>query len=365
MANQKKVAGMPRVEKEKYKCTCCGEKYTDQERNFYQSNSLLFKGNNGRISICKKCVIDLYAFLVEKTEDTKQALYYLCRLLDVYFDSSLYHSVEQQARNSNSNISQIYMQKVNSLSQYAGLTFENSTTFDGKKNESVIIKSQENENVWSDDDLKNKEDVIRMVGYDPFENENPTDQKYLYNTLVDFLDQDTLDDSFKLPIVIEIVKSFNQIDKLNQALALLTADISNIQSQTGGVKTLVEAKEKIYRSVLAMAKDNGISVNHNNNRSKGANTLNGMVKKLFEIGLSTAEVNLYDLETSESIKQIADISNRSIREQLLFDENDYTDMIAQQSNLIKKLDSELMKVKEENRLLRITNSMLQGNKVGE
>ena len=36
----------------------------------------------------------------------------------------------------------------------------------------------------------------------------------------------------------------NQIDKINQALALLTADVNNIQSQTGGIKTLIEAKEK-------------------------------------------------------------------------------------------------------------------------
>ena len=179
------------------------------------------------------------------------------------------------------------------------------------------------------------------------------DKKYLCNALVDFLDQDTVDDSFKLPICIEIVKSFNQIDKVNQALALMTADISNMSNQVGGVKSLVEAKEKIYRSVLAMAKDNGISVNHNNNKSKGGNTLNGTVKKLNEIGLSTAELNLFDLETCDAMKQIADFSNKSIVEQLMFDENDYTDMISQQRDLIKKLDDELIKLREDNRLMKI------------
>ena len=358
MARTKSVAkpntSMPQVEKETYRCPCCDKKYTNQETGFYQSNSLLIKNNNGRMYICRKCVIELYAYLVETYEDTKKALYLLCRWLDIYFDANLYSSAEQQARNSNGNIAQAYITKVNSLPQYSGLTFIHSSSMDGQKNEFIPPSETEMEiKSWLEDDICNKDDVIRLVGYDPFENENPLDKKYLYNTLVDFLDQDTVDDSFKLPICIEIVKSFNQIDKINQALALITSDVNNISSQVGGVKTLVEAKEKIYRSILAMAKDNGISVNHNNSKSKGGNTLNGIVKKLNEIGLSTAELNLFDLETCEAMKQIADFSNRSIIEQLMFDENDYTDMISQQRDLIKKLDDELIKLREDNRLMKI------------
>jgi hypothetical protein len=350
---EKKV---PQEKKEKvfFKCVCCGQE-KEQEKNFYKTASILMKNNNNRMIVCKQCVIDLYAYLVNKYDDCKVALYFLCRLLDVYFESTLYYSAEQQANNSESNIAQIYFQKVNSLPQYFGKTFFESAPLDSNVNTNIFETEIELE--LNIDDKRNKEDVIRMVGYDPFENENPPDKRYLYNTLVDYLDESTLEDSFKLATCIEIVKSFNQIDKINQALALITSDINNIQSQTGGVKTLVESKEKIYRSVLAMAKDNGISVNHNNNKSKGGNTLNGIVKKLNEIGLSTAEVNLFDLETCEAMKQIADFSNKSIMEQLIWDENDYTDIITQQRELIKKIDDELIKLKEDNRLLKIQLNM--------
>ena len=340
----------PKKEKIMFKCVCCG-KDKNQEKDYYKSNSLLLKANNQRMVVCKQCCIDLFVYVVNKYDDCKTALYFLCRLLDVYFDSSLYHSAEQQANNSNSNIAQIYFQKCNSLPQYSSLTFFDSTPFEFDKNANIFeseIKLELNE-----EDKKNKEDVIRIIGYNPFEHENTIDQKYLYNTLIDYLDQDTVDDKFKLVVCIEIVKSFNQIDKINQALTLLTADVNNIQSQTGGVKSLIEAKEKVYRSILAMAKDNGISVNHNNNKSKGGNTLNGIVKKLNEVGLSTAEINLFDLETCEAMKQIADFSNKSILDQLMFDENDYVDMLSQQRDLIKKLDDELIKVKENYRLLKI------------
>ena len=359
---KKSVVNTPQSKKEdnKFKCVCCGE-LKNKEKDFYLSNSYILKSNNQRMVICRQCCVEFYEYLVRKHEDCKIALYYACRVLDLYFDASLYSSVEMQAKNGGNNIFSIYMQKVNSLHQYASKTFNDSTLLD------VVISNNipdQNNIKLTEEDKQNENDVIRIVGYDPFENENPVDKKYLYNTLIDYLDQETVDDSFKLPIVIEIVKSFNQIDKLNQALTIITSDINNVANQVGGVKSLFEAKEKIYRSILAMAKDNGISVNHNNNKSKGGNTLNGMVKKLNEIGLSSAEVNLFNLETCEAMKQIADFSNKSILEQLMFDENDYTDMISQQRDLIKKLDSELMKIKEENRLLIIANTMLKDTKGG-
>jgi len=345
---------LPLIEKEIYKCPSCGTKYKDQEKNFYKSSSILIRGNNNRMVICKKCIIDLYSYLVDKYEDTKIALYFLCRLTDTYFDANLYPSVAQQATNSNSNISGIYFQKINSLPQYMSKTFFDSTHIETDSNNNVFkINASKNSEDLSESDIRNKDDVIRMLGYNPFENENPLDNKYLFNTLVDFLDEATLEDSLKSIVVVEIVKSFNQIDKINQALALMTADISNVSSQVGGVKSLITAKKEIYSSILSMAKDNGISVNHNNNRSKGGNTLNGIVRKLNEIGMDAAEINLFDLQTCDAMKQIADLSNRSILDQLMLDENDYSDMIAQQNQMIQNLNTNLNKAEESNRLLKI------------
>ena len=349
---KKATTNIIQVKKEKvmFKCVCCGID-KNQEKEYYKSNSLILKSTNSRMVVCRQCVVDLYTYLVGKHNDCKIALYFLCRLLDVYFESSLYYSAEQQANNSNSNIAQIYFQKVNSLPQYGSRTFSESTPLESDKNINIFeteIKLDTNE-----EDQRNKEDVIRMVGYDPFENDNPMDKKYLYNTLVDFLDESTLEDSFKLPIVIEIVKSFNQIDKLNQALTLMTSDISNVQNQVGGVKSLFETKDKIYRAILAMAKDNGISVNHATNKSKGAGTLSGIIKQLQEKGFMEVEVNLFDIETCEGMKQVADISNNSILKQLQFDENDYTFMINEQRNLLQNLQKKNIKLEEENRLLKI------------
>ena len=81
----------------------------------------------------------------------------------------------------NSSIFAIYLQKCNSLPQYFGKTFSESSPLESNTNTNIFeteIKLDTNE-----EDKKNKEDVIRMVGYDPFEHENAIDQKYLQSQL--------------------------------------------------------------------------------------------------------------------------------------------------------------------------------------
>jgi hypothetical protein len=194
-----------------------------------------------------------------------------------------------------------------------------------------------------------------MLNYDPFEFEAKEDKRHLYNKLVDFLDEGTLEDNFKLPTVIEIVKGFNQIDKINNAISAITSDAKNLVKNTGAINSLIGSKEKILKTCLALAKDNGISVNHNNTKSKGAGTLTGIIKTLQEKGFEEASVNLFDIETCEGMLQVANISNQSIMKQLNFDENDYTNMILDQRQMIQDLDAKVIRLEEENRLLKIEN----------
>ncbi|MED3562262.1 hypothetical protein [Bacillus xiapuensis] len=342
-------------------CSCCGKEKNSDE--FYASKSYINK-HTGKLSICKKCtwdyvVTDDNGYDIEKMKD-------LLQMIDKPMSAFILESSEEEGNRDSKNVFKCYMKNLG-MRQYIHLRGKdgdsNTNNNQNKVIEHDVVVRNELPKIKveiTETDLKNRDDVLRMLGYDPFETENESDKVYLYNRLVDFLDESTLEDSFKLPAVIEIVKSFNQIDKINLAIANLTSDISRVSDNVGSVNSLITAKEKMLKSVLALAKDNGISVNHNNNKSKGGNTLNGIVKKLNEIGLSSSELNLFDLETCESMKQIADFSNRSILDQLMLDENDYTDMIAQQREMINELDSKLIKEEEDNRLLKIEIAKLQG-----
>jgi len=76
------------------------------------------------------------------------------------------------------------------------------------------------------------------------------------------------------------------------------------------------------------------------------------MKEMAEHGFSEIEVNLFDIKTSEAFKQIDEISNTNISNQLTLDNNEYTDIIKEQRELIQKYDNELEYLKEENRILK-------------
>jgi hypothetical protein len=273
----------------------------------------------------------------------------MCQLVDVYFDTIVYDGAEKQAVDSNTNICKIYMQKINSLPQYRNKTFADSPACEFDLH--IAKKDEIDEDGFTDEDKRNKEDVLTLLGYDPFSSENEEDKKFLYNTLNGYLDEETLQDGFQISAIIEIVKSFNQLELINRNIAQLNSskDLSNSTQ----IKTLIETKSKLATQINNFAKANNISTSSSATKSKGANTLSGILKELRDKNIRESDVNLFDIRTCKAFRQVNDISNQSISAQLQFDENDYSDMINQQRAMIQSLQEKLDKEKEENRKLRV------------
>lgn len=338
-----------KAQKETLICTCCGKEKAIAN-GFYKSNSILFK-NKERIPICKDCIWTMYDEFMEESEDDEQlSLYRLCRLLDIPYLETPFQSACDEAAKQGGNTFKLYMKNINSLKQYASYTFENGDSID--KEERIEKENQAIEESLSDRDKQNELDVIKMLGYDPFETESFRDRKYLFNRLVDMLDDSTLEDNLLLMSIIEIVKGFNQIDKINEMISTLTSDLNKLSANNGGIKSLIDTKKNLMSTILKIAEDNGISTKFNTTKSKGAGTLTGIIKKLQDIGLEEAKINMYDIETSKAISQIADISHQSIMNQLMLNESDYTDMLAQQKDMIYSLDKKNMGLEEELRVLK-------------
>lgn len=98
--------------------------------------------------------------------------------------------------------------------------------------------------------------------------------------------------------------------------------------------------------------DNNISSAYSKNTKVGENTLTKKMKKLLDDDFEEIRVNLFDIKTSEAMKQVADISNRSIMDQLSLDGNDYTQMLKEQREMIVELTAKTDELKEENRNLK-------------
>lgn len=329
---------------------------------FYVSTDPLNK--SGLTPICKDCAKKLALKIgkdkVEHEPDKESvmlALRYLNKpFLNDLWDASVSESENLASGKVKSNAWTAYIKNV-AMGQYNCKTFFDSDIYFNDNDSDNIDSNDRNEKTLNDDIIdtftQNKKDTIRLLGYDPFEKEQPSDQPYLYASLIGYLDasEDANEDRLKTSSSIEIVKSFSHIEKINDVITTLMSDVKNMEKNISTIKNLEDTKNKITSSVLGLAKDNGISLKHSVNASKGENTWTGKVRKMKEMNLLEAETNLYDIEYSDGLKQVAEISDAAIIKQIRLDENDYNDMIIQQRELINKYKKKSDENEEKARVL--------------
>lgn len=346
------------------RCTDCGKIQTNQ--NFYIS-SLKSNKHTGRVCLCKNCLTNSLVSYLEETEDARLSIYYICRLMGfIYLDQIFESSYIEAGWKENYTIVQNglevwkkYIKTINSLKNYKGLSFENGEQIEVRLDVEVIeeinkgeIKLTEEELEQKLNDKQNKEDIIKIIGYDPFKNEKEEDKPYFYARLIDMIDENMKEDSMKLTSVISIIKSQKQVDKLDDAISEIMSNPIQMVERSGDIKSLSTTKKDMQKSILDTAKDNRISELYSGTKTAGANTLSGMVKKLKELNLSEAQVNLYDIETSLGMQQVARLSTKAIVEQLVFAENEYADMVSWQRSKLQEYENLYKKVAEENRKLK-------------
>lgn len=345
---------------EYFSCYMCGNVYKKSE--FYKCSDP--RCLTGISRICKNCAEKIVYKMDSEgkkqpptKESVKTALEYLDKpwIEDVWAASVVEYENKLSGK-PKSDVWNAYIKNI-SMKNYAGMCWRDG---DIDKNKPVFsderdIEAKEIQEMYE----VNKRTVLKAVGYDPFETALETDKPLMYNMLCGFLDESTNEDQMKLSACVELTQSFTQAERLNHVINGMQQTVDSIVANAAKIKALEETKNKIFSSALDLAKDNGISFKHSNNNSKGANTWTGKVKELKEMDLRSAELNAFDIGTSEGMQQVADISANAIAKQLAFDENDYTDIIKTQRELISKLQSEVDEHNEGYRILKRENKDLK------
>ena len=247
------------------------------------------------------------------------------------------------------------------MKQYNGLRWRDGDIFNTYVEDAKQVAALENGNKQGAQTLlegqevnsefeKNRDDVIRLLGYDPFEGEKLEDQPLLYSQLIGYLDAggDGNDDMMRTSSAITIVRGFSQQAKIDDKIAKAMAN-SNINPAE--IKTLLDSKQKISSTISQLAEQSCLSLKHNKNASKGENTWTGKIKKIKELNLREGEVNGFDLMTCKGMQQVMDLSNASILKQLALDESEYSDIVAEQRKLVTELTTERDSYKEICRIL--------------
>ena len=322
----------------------------------------------GIVPICKDCIRKIalswddnrkeYGACTKKS--VMEALEYLDRpFLENLWNSSYAEWADDTKERRRTTIWDCYIKNVG-LKNYNGMRWRDGDIFQtyiedakqvaalesgNKEAAQTLIDSQEVSNEFEN----NRKDVIRLLGYDPFEGEKIEDQPLLYSQLIGYLDLGgDNEDMMRTSSAITIVRGFLQQAKLDDKIAKSMAN-SNVNAAE--LKTLLDSKQKISSTISQLAEQSCLSLKHNKNASKGENTFTGIVKKLKEMDLRDAEVNAFDIGTAEGMRQVADISNASIMKQIRLDENDYNEMLIKQREMITKLQEKADQNEETARIL--------------
>lgn len=306
---------------ETFTCYLCGS--LKKREHFYASSDP--KSHTGVTRICidcaKKIAHGAYDDNVMKDptpETIREALSYI--------DMSWRHSIYQAACKTNQMEGQdiwdayIYAWNVGIRASGTYETFADSENIDPFETAKAELSS--GKDIAAEEYQYNKRDVIRMIGYDPFEYYPVEEDKpQLYAQLISFMDDDTRGDGMKLGAVIQIVKKLNQVEKINNQIDLYVNDTRNVAKNMAIIEKMSSSSQKLMQVANALAKDNGISANFNQNRSAGASTLSGKMKKLSEIGFRDAKINAFDIGTCEGMRQVAEISEAARHKRIGYDEN--------------------------------------------
>ena len=332
---------------------------------FYVSTDPMNK--SGLTPICKDCAKKIALQMKSgKEEPTKESVQLALRYLNKPFLEKVWDSSIQEVENLasgrvKSNVWMAYARQI-AMPNYVGMTYFDSDHFvkykqETKNTKEPITEEELIENHMGQDTydnyIKNKEDVIRLLSYDPFEKEDISDQPFLYSQLLGLLDssEDANEDMMRTSSAISIVRGFLQQAKIDDTVSKLMCDISKIESNSATIKSLQESKAKITSVITSLAQDSCISLKHNKNAKKGENTWTGKIKKIKELNLREGEVNGFDMETCKAMRQVMDLSNASIMKTLNLDESEWSDMVAEQRKMIGDLQYQLDKYIEISRIL--------------
>ena len=349
----------------KYLCPYCNKEKKKSE--FYVSTDP--RVLTGITSMCKECVQKIafnwdenrQEFGTPTKKSVMDALEYIDRpFLENLWNSSYHEWLNPDSKNKKKSIWDTYIKNV-SLKNYNGLRWRDGDIFntyieDAKSIASMEMKQEENVQVLAgsqevnNEFEKNKKDVIRLLGYDPFESEKLEDQPLLYSQLIGYLDisGDGNDDMMRTSSAITIVRGFSQQAKLDDKLAMVMANSSANPTE---MKTLLDAKKNLSATISQLAEQSCLSLKHNKNASKGENTWTGKIKKLKELNLREAEVNGFDINTCRGMQQVLEMSDASIMKQLALDESEWSDMVAEQRKKLIDVQNERDVYREINRIL--------------
>ena len=306
---------------------------------------------------------DYYVRRISEGATAEDALFDYCYKYNVFYDGSLAHSAMFSSEEASSQMPELYVKFLEADPKYAGLTFRSQLK---RENFEKVYSEDLSLLALSEDDRKNRQQIIGIIGYDPFKEELASDRPQLYRDLTGLLTDNLRKDITKQKAAIEIVKNYSTIPKYQNRVSELMKS-GNVDPDTQEtIDNLLAMIAKIQAIINATSKENGFSTGKtlgNGGRGMLSDVMNQIETQYYDDGIT----NYYDQATSKSIGEVAEISMKALLNQVKLSGTDYTDILTEQVAIVKKAQEEARKAAEALRLCRakITKQKLLEELEGE
>ena len=293
---------------------------------------------------------DHYLELVQKNGgDHKKAIFEYCYINNIPFSGDVYDTLVKSGDDEIFvKFPKLYVDTIK-----ADFRFNDVTFFSQLKMENFEFIYQEDFLIAGlpEESRKDREQIIKIIGYDPFQEHPMEDKPQLYRDLTGMLTDSMRKDIPRAKAAVEVVTGYNNIRKYqNRANEIISSGQLDADSQKQ-LDRLLEMVAKIQKSVNDVSKENGFT-NSRSLGSSGKGILSEVMNSIEEHSYDPGVPNYYDVATSKSIEQINDISVKSMLNQVKLTGQEYVEMLAEQNKIVRESQQKMRAMKEALRLAK-------------
>ena len=203
-----------------------------------------------------------------------------------------------------------------------------------------------------EDSKKNRLQVIEILGYDPFADDAPEDQPQLYRDMTGILSESMRKDVAKARAALSIVRGYSNIDKYQKKInEIMKSGVTGVDDETQKLlDQYIKLQKTMQDSINQTAEKNNFTVKGIGTSGKGM--LSDVLNQIEERGIDEGVTNFYDIATSKSIEEVANISFKAQLSQVNLSKTDYADILASQVKIVKEAQSKARKAVEAARLAK-------------
>lgn len=196
----------------------------------------------------------------------------------------------------------------------------------------------------SEEDKKCRLSVIEICGADPFADDSPEERPKLYRDAATILTDAMRKDLPKQKAALTIVRNYNNLDKYQKAINEIMQSGAVDEATQKQLDQYIKIQKTIQDSINATAEKNNFTVKGIGTDGKGM--LSDVMAQISEKGIDEGVTNFYDIATSKSIGEIANISFKAQLNQINLSKTDYADIIGTQNALIREAQDKARKAVE-------------------